>query len=165
MPKGYVRSVFLFTSPLGKITSWSSCKCIQENLTILFLDYFLQCSPLWYGHIFKMSIYTLYLVQIQYIRQINKQQLIWKQSRKHKRQKKGQNMYGHQIPSDTLRMLRNSESSSPSEHMCIIADTVVMYTKAFDRKLISSRQTLAFACMSNHEAEENETGTSPREEH
>lgn len=69
-------------------------------------------------------------------------------------------MYGQQIPSDTLRMLRNSESSPPSEHMCIIADTVVMYTKAFDRKLISSRQTLAFACMSKHEAEENETGTS-----
>lgn len=74
-------------------------------------------------------------------------------------------MYGHQIPSDALHMLNNAESSPSSEHMCIIADAVVMYTKAIERKLISSKQTSAFTCMSKHKAEENEMGTSLRGEH
>ena len=50
----------------------------------------------------------------------------------------------------------------PQVSTCIIADSVVMYTKAFDGKLISSKQTLPFACVSKHEAAENEMGTSPR---
>lgn len=62
-------------------------------------------------------------------------------------------------------MLNNAGSLSSSEHVCIIAGAVIMYTKAFDRKLISSRQTSTFECMSKQKAEENETGASLRGEH
>lgn len=66
---------------------------------------------------------------------------------------------------DTLCMLNNAESSSSSDYMCIIANAVIMYSKAFDRKLISCRQPLAFVCMSKQKAEENEMGASLSGEH
>lgn len=74
-------------------------------------------------------------------------------------------MYGQQILSDTLCMLNNAESLSSSEHVCIIAGAVIMYTKALDRKLISSRQPSTLACMSKQKAAENEMGASLRGEH
>lgn len=62
-------------------------------------------------------------------------------------------------------MLNNAESLSSSERVCIIAGAVTMYTKAFDRKLISSRQPSTFTCMSKQKAEENEMGASLRGGH
>lgn len=75
------------------------------------------------------------------------------------------NMYGQQILSDTLCMLNNAESLPSSEHVCMIAGAVIMYTKAFGRKLISSRQPSTFVCMSKQKAEENEMDASLRGEH
>lgn len=74
-------------------------------------------------------------------------------------------MYGQQSLSDTLCMLNNAESSSSSEYMCIIADAVIMYFKAFDRKLISCRQPLAFMCMSKQKPEEKLMAACLRGEH